>query len=295
MLIIGPHVNREKESIIDSIKESIKNAPIDIRVVAIFVGQTRARVIILKEDEQIELKKFIHDSKVKVIAHSSYVASPWNGNPAAITYIKKEINVCCNAGISGLVVHLPKKDSKTVIKYLTKLDLDEEIHAHFTIYLETPAVIPKETYYETPEKINALFKEIHDAKFKLQYGICVDTAHIWTSGESIQSYESAKEWFSKLKVDKIMIHLNDSARPLGTGPDKHESLMKGYIWRDYRLPTIVDKYNLQSSNKHKKIDECGIHAILEFAKENSIPIILERPSTDMLVNDYEILLKIKII
>ena len=131
MLIIGPHVNREKKSIINSIKESIKNAPIDIGVVSIFVGQTRARVIILKEDEQLELKKFIHDSKVKVIAHSSYVASPWNGNPAAITYIKKEINVCCNAGISGLVIHLPKKNSEIVIKYLTKLD--EEIDTHFII------------------------------------------------------------------------------------------------------------------------------------------------------------------
>ena len=89
-----------------------------------------------------------------------------------------------------------------------------------------------------------------------------------------------------------MIHLNDSARALGTGPDKHESLMKGHIWRDYRLPTIGDLYNLQSSNKYKKIDKCGIHAILEFAKIKDIPIILERPSTNMLIHDYEILSKL---
>lgn len=297
-MIIGPHVNRnkvklssERPLITEHIQKAILDASISVKVISIFVGSPRVRIITLKEDEQKELKKMIKETGLRVIAHSSYAGSPWNGNPEAIAYIKKEIQVCLNSSIEGLVLHLPKKDPSVVIKYLKKLDNALRVVGDtsygqtvgntssgraFVIYLETPAFVPpkKKTdpplFYSTPENLNSLFKLIHKEVEYKHYCLCVDTAHLWVAGENIQTYDGAKSWFNKLDNKNIIIHLNDSARAQGTGPDKHASLMKGKIW-----------------NKLKQKN--GLQFILEFAKKNKIPLILERPNNDMLIDDYNFL------
>jgi endonuclease IV len=153
------------------------------------------------------------------------------------------------------------------------------------IYLETPAITPMWANYDTPEKLSKLFRIIHKISPNHPFGLCIDTAHIWTSGNDISTYNGAKRWFTELMdapyippPDRILIHLNDSARELGRGPDKHAPLTHGYIWGAYK-----------TRNELKK---SGLYFILQFSEQYNIPIVLERSGKDMLVEDYKILSKI---
>jgi len=152
------------------------------------------------------------------------------------------------------------------------------------IYFETPAIIPMWASYDTPEKLSKLFHIINKINPNHPFGLCIDTAHIWTSGNDISSYNNTRRWFSELMDapyiphDRIIIHLNDSANELGHGPDKHAPLANGHIWCEYK-----------TRNELKK---SGIYFIIEFANQYRIPIILERNNNIDLVKDYKILSKI---
>jgi endonuclease IV len=152
------------------------------------------------------------------------------------------------------------------------------------IYLETPAIVPMWASYDTPKKLSTLFNIIHKINKNHPFGLCLDTAHIWTSGNDISSYEGAKRWFSELMAapyipyDRIIIHLNDSANELGHGPDKHESLTHGFIWKNYK-----NRAALKNS---------GLYFIFQFANEHNIPLILERNNKEKLSEDYTVLSKL---
>jgi endonuclease IV len=291
-------------------------------IAAIFVSNPRRLQISLKDENKVKLKEFIKCKKINIIAHSSYVAALWGKTQLirnnSLKFVLKEYKTCKNVGISGLVVHLPKekmlKKEKDVIKKL--IDGVSHINAASTdaastdaastdaastdaastdantttptIYLETPAIISMWANYDTGQKLSNLFHIINSIQIKLQkshpFGLCIDTAHIWTSGNDISTYEGANRWFSELMdmpyipYDKLIIHLNDSERDLGCGPDKHASLTKGKIWGAYKT--------------REELKKSGLFFILEFAKEHNIPIILERNNKEMLKDDYAILKKL---
>jgi len=241
-----------------------------------------------------------------------------------IDFVLKEYNVCKQCGIKGLVVHLPKESilkKKHIKQTFLKLSLfikkeksdvlggmlvdntskiwyvrqepenkiinggDSGDSTSPSIYLETPAITPMWANYDTPKKLSKLFHIIHKIDKDHPFGLCIDTAHIWTSGNNISTYNGAKRWFTELMYapyipppNRILIHLNDSARELGRGPDKHAPLTHGYIWGEYK-----------TRNELKK---SGLYFILQFSEKYNIPIILERGDKNMLIEDYKILSKI---
>lgn len=310
--MLGNHVNRDDRHL--SITKYIQEAILDYNThslnmasAAIFVSNPRGLQIILKEDEGEELNHFINKSKMFIVAHSSYVAFLWSKNKYSskdkqddelpnkkkiyLLFVLKELSICKEYGISGLVIHLPKesilkqehiqKTMKKLIKGVSEIDGP-------IIYLETPAITPMFANYDTVDKLSKLFHIIYKLNNNTEhtlFGLCIDTAHIWTSGNDISTYEGAKRWFSDLMdapyipQDRIIIHLNDSERDLGCGPDKHASLTKGKIW---------DKYKTRGELKHS-----GLLFIIEFAKTYNIPIILERRDKEMLKDDYIVLKKLE--
>ena len=175
---------------------------------------------------------------------------------------------------------------KTIEAWSIRQDIDEDIKKSNNpiIYFETPAIVPMWASYDTPEKLSKLFYIINKIDANHPFGICIDTAHIWTSGNDISSYNNTRRWFTELMEspyiphDRIIIHLNDSANELGHGPDKHASLTDGHIWNNYKT--------------RGELKKSGIYFIIEFANQYNIPIILERNNTEALVKDYKILSKI---
>jgi hypothetical protein len=154
------------------------------------------------------------------------------------------------------------------------------------IYFETPAVVPKETYYETPAKLAALFTALRSVDPKLEkFGLCVDTSHLWVNGNDLQSYAAADFWFRDLEDqkeaiphDRVMIHLNDSATERGHGPDEHAGLGMGHIWSGYLKHTLAGG-----------IPASGLAAVVDYARRHHTPTILERHPKEALRLDYRIL------
>ena len=287
--MFGPHVNRyhasgKRPGMAAHIKaacgEAWATADFRVGAVAFFVGDTRELKINLHPDERAPLRELIQQTGLRALAHSSYKAFPWNGNPAGAAFICEELKVCQEAGVEGLVVHLPKNNVETVMKYIHRLI--EPTVKSVRVYLETPAVVPSETYYETPAKLAALFRAIRKVDPKLErFGLCVDTSHLWVSGNDMQSYEAADAWFKNLEDlaediphDRVALHLNDSKTPRGHGPDEHAGLGLGKIWRDYSIIGF---------------EKSGLAAVVDYARRHRTPTILERQPKEALKLDYRIL------
>lgn len=289
--MLGCHVHKENEFISNDIQSAIYDCNVyslEMTTAAIFVSNPRKLQISLKDENKEKLKEFIKNKKIKIIAHSSYIASLWGKNAAvSLKFVLKEYKICKETGISGLVIHLPKeeilkKEKHIIQKLIHEVNMEEN---NPIIYLETPAILPMWANYDSGPKLSKLFSTIKKlCKGPHPFGLCIDTAHIWTSGHDISTYDGAKRWFSELMdmphipYDRLIIHLNDSARDLGHGPDKHASLTHGKIWNSYKTRAELKK--------------SGLFFILEFSKEHNIPIILERNNKKMLKDDYTILQKI---
>jgi endonuclease IV len=213
------------------------------------------------------IKKLIDKLDNTLINDTSISDKSINDNPIDDTLIVKPID-------------------KTIEAWSIRQDISENTQKSNCpiIYFETPAIVPMWASYDTPEKLSKLFYIINKINPNHPFGLCIDTAHIWTSGNDISSYNNARRWFSELMEspyiphDRIIIHLNDSANELGHGPDKHASLTNGYIWNNYKT--------------RGELKKSGIYFIIEFANQYNIPIILERNNNESLVQDYKILSKI---
>jgi len=276
---LGCHVHRHGDRALHECIEVARveardEGDVDLGSVQVFVGGPRKREIIVDPGEREALRLYFARTGVFAVAHNAYSADPWRGDPDAARFIREEAEVCQESGIRGLVVHLPRLPVAAVAKYARRL-----VGAgapDVRIYLETPAVTPKETYYETPEKLAKLFDALAviDPE-KRTFGLCVDTAHLWVNGIDVGPYGVAAAWLRALErgvVDKgwpVMIHANDSQRLRGTGPDAHAPLAKGHIWGAYE----------------DRIDGSGLAAFVDFARKHEIPVILERKTED-LKNDY---------
>lgn len=225
------------------------------------------------DDEQIEkIKSLTKD--IKIIAHGAYAAFPWNGKPYPAIFIKKELEICRRANISGLVIHLGKPDISTVIKTIPSLMND----IGPLIFLETPSVKPESSHYEIPKKLFILFSKIYKIdKDKSCFGLCVDTAHIWACGINITSFKDATAWlteFEKLLLiippKNILFHLNDSLSFCGSGIDRHANIAEGTIWSGY-------KFRLKKS---------GFAAFVQFTVKYNIPSIFERKYQNQSIPDF---------
>ena len=287
-MLAGAHINRYhaqggRPSMVAHIaaacEEAAAEAGFELKAAAIFVGGPKSRTITLTVEERGALRAYVARTGLRVIAHSSYGAQPWRGDPSAAAYIREELGVCQEAGISGLVVHLPKLPASEVVRYAGRL-LNRGA-PDVRIYLETPAVRPADSLYETPAKLASLFRAIRAVDPDLaHFGLCVDSAHLWTCGVDLQSYEAADGWLRELEAvseaiphDVVMLHLNDSARARGVGPDTHAALAAGKIWEGYRA----------------RLGASGLAAFVAYALRHSTPAILERKPKEALKNDYIIL------
>jgi endonuclease IV len=284
----GPHVNRyhapgARPRMAAHVEAARLQAETDggfkIQAMSLFVGGPQNRTITLRPEEREELKSYLVRTEIRAIAHSTYTAPPWKGDPDAARFIREELEVCHAAGITGLVVHLPKLPVAHVMQYIPRLF--SPAAADVRLYLEIPA-IPKGSFYETPEKLAPLFRQIREVLDPnlSHFGLCIDTAHLWTCGVDVSSYEAATQWLERLENvvediphDIIMLHLNDSERERGRGPDSHAPLMQGRIWERYT----------------NNIEESGLSAFLDYANRHETVVILERKPKEALLGDYHIL------
>jgi deoxyribonuclease-4 len=99
--------------------------------------------------------------------------------------------------------------------------------------------------------------ECVDRSFKL--GFCIDTAHLYTSGECEFERDGQGEDVVEFLTDyrHRLIHLNDSQTAFSSHRDKHGSIGQGYIW---------------------KADQRSLGTLVHGAMAENIPVILETPT-----------------
>lgn len=301
--MFGPHVDRvhAKGSGRPSITEHIRAArasaaavDFDARVFQVFVAGPRNLTMTMRPEEADELKKYLDccadgagagagagaqgKPQLAVVAHGTYMDFPWHGKPYPAKFIRQELEMCARAGIFGLVVHLGKPPVTEVMKYIPHLITTTR---DALVYLEVPHVKPENSHYETPEKLAALFREIRTIdKTLCRFGVCIDTAHLWSCGVDLQAFEDSEDWLRRLESvadvippDRIIFHLNDSEDSCGSGLDHHAPLLQGKIWGEYKDEPA----------------QSGLAAFIDYAVRHNIPTILERKPPEALLEDYVII------
>jgi deoxyribonuclease-4 len=287
--MFGPHVDRThakgggRPSITAHIKAARAEAlavDFDARAFQVFVAGPRNMTVTLREEEADELREYLdrnHDD-LQVIAHGTYADYPWYGKPYPAEFIRMELELCERAGISGLVIHLGKPGVEEVMQYVPRLATATR---NVLVFLEVPHVKPEHSHYETPEKLAALFREIRRLDPTLcKFGLCIDTAHLWSCGVDLQSFEDAEEWLRRLEAvadvippDRIIIHLNDSFDEMGSGIDHHAPLLGGKLWGAYK----------------DRPRQSGLAAFVDYIVRNHTTAILERKPQEALLDDYAVL------
>lgn len=214
------------------------------------------------------LKKKIHDKKIYIVAHSAYtinIAKPPSKNKSAIKSLIYELNFVSQLGNGfGAIVHIGKKltmDKKTATKNMIntiKLVLKDTPKNTFLI-LENAAGQGTEMYSDLVEFINFYYSIPRIQRKRIR--LCIDTCHLFASGQDFSSKSKAEKVIRLLKkhLDNpniiSCIHFNDSKVESGTKVDRHEDIGCG------------------------KIGSSGLKVWSQFAKQNKIPLILETPES----------------
>lgn len=220
-----------------------------------------------------------------VLIHGAYIDNPWSRSANSVPNIKREMEVATEIGADGVIVHLAAGSAHdpTLRAVMDDLaDAPPTVKAGCKLYLEINTAKQSAVTYETPEKVNRLFDRIMDAGPNgIEYGLCVDTAHVFSCGVSFADYEPTMCWLNALPDVPTVFHLNDSASTLGSGIDRHEALLHGNIWGNFTLAAYA------AAEEKLPIEESGLAAVLEWTEANETLVILERG--DGLVGDLELI------
>lgn len=272
---VGAHIAKEGGSIIKTMKK-IKEA--GGNCLQIFASNPRsaseANIPKFIEIEE-KVKEYCKENNFILVIHASYtinLAMELKINKRMINIenaywvksIISELIVSDIIGSIGVVVHVGKyvklkpeeglNNMKTTISYIVEYMKQSKIKSKLII--ETPAGQGTELLVDLNDFRD--FFNSFNAEQKKCLGICLDTAHVWSSGYEI--YEAYDILAEHNKNDILIIHYNNSRREKGSKVDTHAPILNGEI-----------------ENKSMK-------KFLKNIKENkhSPMILMEEPSSDII-------------
>lgn len=271
--MFGVHVNKSRNKKVRTMSVAIKEEMKRLRdygvktpCAQIFVAGPRNYKLTVDAAEIARIRALGES----ITIHGAYVDKPWSGSDLAIDNIVGELKVAYDMGASGVVVHLGAASAtdKFIPAVRSITDRASKVcvggiaggNAGATplLWLEVQAAKPAPHTFETPQKLNALFERLDGIG---GIGLCIDTAHLFSCGMSLQTHEAAEEFFTQLRCPvPMMIHLNDSASKLASGVDKHAAIGNGAIWSD---------------------DMSGLKYIIDYAIKNKIQMYFERHDDDV--------------
>lgn len=313
--MIGAH-----SSISPSILQGIKYIhSLGGSTVQIFAGSNQSSSLTSKQkvsDEQaFEIKEYLRSSGLYLSIHAIYLlnfcAFPPSSQRIAYAHsnLKYDLELAERIGAKTVVLHIGYQRNLTKEEAYSNMadnviDIIRKTNAtapSVSLSLETPAGQGSQIASTIPEfaqlmdliqsKLKELLKEkkITKAEFSLtnkRLKICVDTAHIFSSGQDIRTPVAFKEYFTtiskKFGPRRIaLIHLNDSKQPLNSRKDQHEGITDGTIFStpDSKLSL---KYLMKWSNKNK------VPVVLETHKAGSP----SNPAADLYAQEISFLTRI---
>jgi endonuclease IV len=224
-----------------------------------FITNNRAHMTTTRV-ANIKTSKRPFEKDLPRIAHCSYVTRPWSTNFQAREESMQDIRLATEAckylNIQYYLIHLPI----TVESELFFTECVKQFEPSCTLLFEIDSHRPKASEHGlTMEPYNLLLKyNMLLSKSLDNYGICLDTAHMFARGMPITTASDVRVTFAKLYNLPIKaIHLNGNKREFGSGSDVHTGVGEpdDYIWSK---------------------DMSGAIEIIKWAFKNNVPIILER-------------------
>jgi len=221
----------------------------------------------------------IHETGLPpIFIHGAYVDYIWNGKAAGRKNVHAELDIAARMGAEGVIVHLGAGAENP------REAISDVLSAHGKIFLEVNAAVPDKSYGD-PKKIAGIFEQI-PADLVHRVGVCVDTAHLFSSGINLSTSEQAAQYIFDLHNEldhyspTIMFHLNDSAGNFGTGKDIHDHITRGKIWSGYSAE-IAKSLSL---NHAELFAQSGAGFILKYMRETDTAAILERDDASHDIN-----------
>lgn len=282
MNYIGAHIPKDKDVI--NTMEIIRNNGGNI--LQIFTSSPRSTKLANIESYKKDSKKILEYCKkynFKLVIHSPYTVnlakSFKNDNRILdindcywINILINELIISDIIGAIGTVVHVGKYTTLTPeeglnnmiisIKYIIKYMMDNNIKSK--LILETPAGQGTELLTNINDYLD--FYKNFTKEEKKHLKLCIDTAHIWSSGYTLE--EAFNIIMKNNTKDIALIHLNGSKKQKGSKVDVHDHIFEG------KIPLI------------------DIEKFLSTYKKCMPPIILEKPSS-VINEEFEFIKNIK--
>lgn len=270
MKYIGAHINKESGSLIKTMEVMSNNGGNALQLFASNPRSIQSPNMAKYQAIANEVSVFCQKNDFKLVIHSPYTI-----NLAKAPKIDKriielsdcywikllihELMVSDLIGAVGVVVHVGKHTTSTkeegleymynAMKYIANEMKVRKIKSR--LILETPAGAGTELLNDVNEFVT--FYNRFSVAEKKRMGICLDTAHIWSSGYDINQYYDIISQTNK--DDILVIHFNNSQKNRGSNADKHETIFAG------------------------KIDMADMRKFIDKLKNYPV-IILETPSSD---------------
>jgi deoxyribonuclease IV len=204
-------------------------------------------------------------AKTSVAVHMPYLPN-LSGPPGelyerSVKSLTEEMQRCDLLGISYLVLHLGSHMGRgsnsgidQLVNALTAAS-DHSKSANAVVVLLENNVGQRNSVGGTLEELRLILDRLDSSK---QFGVCIDTCHLFASGHDLRTKEDVNKIFEKIKEtvglkELKIVHLNDSKGGLGSNLDRHEHIGLGSIGVE------------------------GITAFLNHRAIQALPIIMETP------------------
>ena len=251
----------------------------------IFTGPSQSSSLRVKQkvNNPELIKQYLERNSIKLVIHAIYTLNLCSA-PATSKRIKyaqdnliydlelaEKIGACC------VVVHIGSQgehDSETAYSNMASnvkaiLAATATSAPNTKLALEVPAGQGKQIASNLADLTRLWMLCIKDIDIisRHRLGICLDTAHLFSSGHDIRTVEQFKEYLQAFdsaigKAHLFCIHLNDSKAPLSSRRDVHQGIGEGYLFGKSQITDAL-----------KVIQE-----LVKFAKTLAIPVILETHS-----------------
>jgi len=191
-----------------------------------------------------DFQKLCTTNKCSTVIHSSYTVNlakePKDGKRVLdlkdcywVKLLLGELEVSDIIGSIGVVVHVGKYTTQThengvkqmsnTIKYIISQMKEKQMKSKLII--ETPAGAGTELLTNVDDFIQ--FFNDFSVSEKKHLGMCLDTAHIWSSGYDINDYYSLI--CQSNEKDILVVHFNNSKKDQGSRVDTHDNIFDGKI------------------------------------------------------------------
>jgi deoxyribonuclease IV len=272
---VGFHV-----SIAGGISNSVNNAKrIGCSAFQIFTRNPRTWASKPVQSDEVRLfKNKLLESGIdnnSVVVHMPYLpnlsASP-EGEfyERSVKVLTEQMHECKELGIPYLVVHLGShmgKGSNSGIDQLVKAinRARSKDGSGLVVLLENSAG-QKNSVGGTFEELRLILDKLGNSK---EYGICIDTCHLFSSGYDMRKKSDVERMFRKFKgivglKELKIVHLNDSKGKFGAKVDRHEHIGLGSIGIE------------------------GIASFLNLHEIQALPIIMETPTDKIRTNEQNL-------